>query len=77
MTEAAGLGPSGHPSVWRPRSLAFPPSPLPGGGATLAPPFPFSPWHLGQGRLGLGHLSDAWGARGEESWHCSHKTYIM
>lgn len=24
MTEAAGLGPFGHPSVWRPRSLAPP-----------------------------------------------------
>ena len=23
VTEAAGLGPSGHPAVWRPRSLAF------------------------------------------------------
>ena len=39
------------------------------------PFFSLAPW---TGEAGARpHLSDAWGARGEESWHCSHKTNIM
>ena len=76
MTEVAGLGPSGHPSVWRPRSLAFFFSPR--GRGYVGPSLPFfslAPW---TGEAGARpHLSDAWGARGEESWHSSHKTNIM
>lgn len=53
MTEAAGLGPCGHPSIWRPRSLVFFFFPLPrGGGTTLAPPFPFLIGTLDRGDWG-------------------------
>lgn len=78
MTEAAGLGPCGHPSIWRPRSLVFFFSLFPVGEGLRWPlPFLFSlaPW---TGETGARpHLSDAWGVRGEESWHCSHKTNVM
>jgi hypothetical protein len=57
VTEAAGLGPSGHPSIWRPRSLAlffffF----FAGGRGQAGISLCFSHWHLGQGWLGL-HLT--------------------
>lgn len=73
VTEAAGLGPpvillSGGPGPGcfpRKEGLGRPPR----------IPFPLAP---GTGETGARpHLSAAWGARGEESWHCSHKTDVM
>lgn len=64
-------GPPGYPSVWSPRAWLFPPR-KEGLGRPLRIPFPLAP------RTGARpHLSAAWGARGEESWHCSHKTDVM
>lgn len=74
MTEAAGLGPlwsSFSPEAQVPRF--FPRKE--GLGWRLPLLFSPAPW-TGEAAAGP-HLSDAWGARGEESWHCSHKTGVM
>lgn len=52
MTEAAGLGPSGHPSVWRPRSLASPPPLSRGEGLRWPLPSLFLPGTLDRGGWG-------------------------
>ena len=62
VTEAAGLGPSGHPSIWRPRFLAF--IFLSGRRGYTGPSLSFPHRHLGQGRLGLGLNTQTPGGRG-------------